>query len=110
MLKPNGEIRKVSPQNGSCFSLKELQGMVEGIIEIFPIYKNVGPIVIIGTNVEKMIMEKTDGYIMVINEEGKIKTPELNHVATRLAECTESILPGDWITGNVLVCPSKMVK
>lgn len=105
-----GEIITVSPLNGSDFSLAELQDAVKGCIEVVPVKKNVGPFIFNEFDKEGVEIELTDEYIIVVNEEGKFITPEFNYIATVLATKSNSITPGDWIAGNVLICPSKMVK
>lgn len=105
-----GEIITVSPLNGSDFSLVELQDAVKGRIEVVPVKRNVGPFIFNEIDKEGVEIELTDEYIIVVNEEGKFITPEFNYIATVLATKSNSITPGDWIAGNVLICPSKMVK
>lgn len=50
LIKTNGEEIKVQPGNGSDFSLKELQGLVNGYIQVLQI---------------------DDKTYMVVDEEGK---------------------------------------
>lgn len=110
VISAKGEIITVFPLNGNDFSLKELQDAVKGYIEIVPIKKNVGPFLFNEFDKEGIEIELTDEYVMVVNSEGKFETPDFNHIATVLATTSDSIMPGDWIAGDVLVCPSKMVK
>lgn len=105
-----GEIITVFPLNGSDFSLVELQSAVKGFIEVVPIKRKVGPIIFNEFDKEGIEIELTDEYIMVVNSEGKFETPDFNYIATVLAKKSGSIMSNDWIAGNVLICPSKMVK
>lgn len=88
ILKTDGSVQKVQPANGSDFTLEELQGFVEGLIEIIDIGSDM---------------------IMVVNEEGK-GVLELNKKATVIAKARSAILPHDYIAGNALMCPSDMVQ
>lgn len=110
IISAQGEIITVSPLNGSYFSLVELQNAVKGLIDVVPIKRNVGPLIFNEFDKEGVEIELTDEYIIVINEEGKFINPEFNYIATVLATKSKSIIPGDWIAGDVLICPSKMVK
>lgn len=75
------ETVEVKPKSGKTFSLSELQGFVDGYIEI---------------------VELKDGKIMVVNEEGKLKDLPFNHTATKIYAETYSNM--DVIVGNALVC------
>lgn len=88
ILKTDGSVQKVQPANGSDFTLEELQGFVDGLIEIIDIGSDM---------------------IMVVNEEGK-GVLELNSMATVIAKARSAILPHDYIAGNALMCPSDMVQ
>lgn len=46
IVTTSGEVSFTFPANGSDFSLKELQDSVNGNIEIVPIRKNVGPLIL----------------------------------------------------------------
>lgn len=61
LLKTNGSVETVRPANGEAFSLQEMQALVGGFIEIVPMHT---------------------GGIMVIDEEGKLKSKPLNEQAT----------------------------
>lgn len=110
IISTQGEIITVSPLNGSCFSLVELQNAVKGLIDVVPIKRNVGPLIFNEFDKEGFEIELTDKYVMVINALGKFENPEVNHIATVLTTASDSIMPGDWIAGDVLICPSKMLK
>lgn len=81
-----GVIVDVTPDNGT-FELEEAQRHVEGYIEV--VYLN-------------------EEYIMIVNEEGKFGK-EYNSVATGVAILHNALLSGDFISGNAVVCPSKML-
>lgn len=82
----NGEIVPVSPENKKSFTLKELKGFVTGHIEILTL---------------------SDGRIMILDEEGKLKNSPINNLATYLA--TDVLRSGDYIVGDVLVTPYALV-
>lgn len=86
IYKSNGEEVSVTPANGETFTLKELQDIVQGYIEIITL---------------------SNLLIMVINEEGIIKELPMNIKASQIAA---SYNRGSFIVGDVLVCPSSMVK
>lgn len=86
IYKSNGEEVLVTPANGKTFTLKELQDIVHGYIEIITL---------------------SNLLIMVINEEGIIEELPMNIKASQIAA---SYNRGSFIVGDVLVCPSSMVK
>ena len=95
IIKPNGETTPVVPKERhglqpEDFSLEELQEIVGGYIQVVRI-----PIDAEGTE-----------WIMVLNEEGKLKGLPFNEEATKLYQHGEV----DPIVGTVLVCPSRMLK
>ena len=81
------ETVEVKPKSGKTFSLSELQGFVEGYIEI---------------------IDLRNGKIMVVNEEGKLKDLPFNHAATKIY--AETYSNRDVIVGNALVCKSTEIK
>lgn len=87
IYKTNGEVLDIEPKNGKDFSLKELQAVVNGYIEI---------------------AEMKGGEIMVINEEGKLERLPFNEKATELYQ--KKVYAGDYIVGDVLVCNKNQVK
>lgn len=89
LIKADGTIKRVAPKNGTDFSLEELQGFVEGLIEI---------------------VDLRNGNILVVNEEGKLTSLECNILATLEARQHHAILQNDVIFGDVLKCASEMVK
>lgn len=64
IIKTDGTIVEVTPQNGTDFQLEELQKIVGGYIEV---------------------LRLTDNEIMVANEEGKFCCV-YNHEATKIAK------------------------
>ena len=82
IIKTTGEVIKIAPNNGTDFSLEELKTIVDGWIEI---------------------VNLRDGRLLCLDEEGKLKGKERNHVATDIyhqafPQCK------DFIVGDVLVC------
>jgi uncharacterized protein DUF3846 len=107
ILYANGEIKEVSPVNGTDFQLKEVQAIVGGYVEV--VYLK-------------------DGRIMIVNEEGKLDGLPCNEQATKLAELPteaeweeyikkveeagvaviDARMEGeDYIAGDVLVCENR---
>lgn len=80
-LKADTTVEAIRPDNGTDFSCRELQGYVGGYIEIVRLPNN---------------------YILVVDEEGRLKNKKLNKKATELA--------GQPIVGDVVLCKSKMVR
>lgn len=83
----DGSIEEISPNDGKEFELEEVQKKVEGYIEI--VYLN-------------------DKQIMIVNEEGKFDKA-YNPFATAIAQLHQALWGGDYICGNVVVCPSSML-
>lgn len=82
IIKTTGEVIEVAPKNGTDFSLEELKTIVDGWIEI---------------------VNLRDGRLLCLDEEGKLKGKERNHVATDIyrqafPQCK------DFIVGDVLLC------
>lgn len=85
-VKTDTTVTEVHPLNGRDFSLDELNGFVGGHIELVTL---------------------RDCYI-VCNEEGKLEDLPVNIKATHfwrglLPEC------GDFLVGDVLICPKGMI-
>lgn len=87
IYKTDGTSVSIQPKNGKDFSLKEMQEIVDGYIEI---------------------LDLNDGRIIVLNEEGKCDGLPYNHLATLMYRKSYNTL--DFIVGDVLVCDSKQVK
>ena len=86
-IKTNGEVREVLPNNGKCFSLRELQKYVDGIIEI---------------------IDLPNGKQMVANETGKLTGLPKNEKATEIWKKEYPIEVYDFnndelIVGDVLI-------
>lgn len=86
----NANVLETKPKNGKKFTLKELQTIVGGYIEI--VHLNAGDL---------------PDAVLVCNEEGKLnKLPE-NHVATAiLRQYTGGT---DFIVGDALICSPDMI-
>lgn len=82
-----GSVEEIYPNNGKDFRLDEVQKRVEGYIEIVYLSKE---------------------QIMIVNEEGKFDKKE-NPIATGIADLHRALGAGDYICGNVVICPSKML-
>lgn len=87
LITESGKEIEVKPRNGIAFSLEEAQNMVHGYIEV--IYLN-------------------RAQIMIMNEEGKFYG-RANDKASCLAHANHAIMPTDYISGDVVVCPSEML-
>jgi Domain of unknown function (DUF3846) len=87
LLKPLSQnaskVEIVEPASGKAFSLEELQGFVDGYIEL---------------------LRLEDGRCMFLNEEGKLKHLPPNATANRLAHQLTGIADDDYIVGNVVIC------
>jgi len=86
IIYTTGDEREIMPQNDKCFSLKEMQDIVGGYIEIVFL---------------------RDKECMVVNEEGKIKNLPINGAATEIIKNNGIV---DIIMGDVLVCPTEMIE
>lgn len=83
ILRTDGRWENVQPANGTDFSLKEVQAIVGGYVELVQLW---------------------DGRIMLINEEGKLDGLPLNVEATRLFLVERDGY--DVIVGDALICES----
>lgn len=82
----DGERIKVTPSNGTDFSLEELQGFVGGYIEIIRL---------------------GDNRLVIVNEEGKLLGLPMNIFVTNIIQ---SAGRQDIIVENVLICDLDKVK
>lgn len=83
IIKTTGEVIEVAPKNGTDFSLEELKTIVDGWIEI---------------------VNLRDGRLLCLDEEGKLKCKERNHVATDIYHQALPLCRKDFIVGDVLLC------
>lgn len=88
IIKTDGTIVEVTPQNGTDFQLEELQKIVGGYIEV---------------------LRLTDNEIMVANEEGKFCCA-YNHKATQIGKEYKAIHKSDYICGDILICNDDEVR
>lgn len=80
LYRANGGVEKVVPENGKSFTLRELQGYVDGYIELIRTH---------------------DGKIMMINEEGKLLGLPVNETATALYQYGDhDAICGDAVVGT----------
>lgn len=93
IIKADGSDKTATPaKKADDFKLPQLQKIVGGLIDVI------------------RLQGELDGWIMVINDEGKINCLGTNLIATVVARQTGSIFQNDWIAGDVLVCRDEMVK
>lgn len=85
VIMADGLQKKVDPANGNDFSLKELNEIVDGYIEVLHI----------------------GDKLIVCNEEGKLNNLPYNVIATRLIN---AVGIKDYIVGNVLFCDNDKIK
>lgn len=81
VLSPEYKVKLMQPE-GEKFSLKELQGVVEGYIEYYP--------------------TKNKKYKVIVNEEGLLMRLPFNNLA--------STIFGIHAVGNVLIVPNKLIE
>lgn len=88
LIRADGRITPIQP-DGKTFTLKELQGHVGGMIEIYPMPKH---------------KSRDIKRIMVMNENGRIHDLPKNVIASA------AFGPDGHIVGDVIICPSRLVK
>lgn len=86
IITTDGDSLEVQPANGRKFSLRELQAVVEGYIEIITL---------------------PDGRLMILNEDGNALGLPPNPVATVIAH--NALTEENGIVGDVLVCDSSLI-
>lgn len=79
LFQADGTVRTVKPKD-KYFTLKELQTLVGGLIELYP--------------------KRIHGHYVVCNEEGLILELEVNNIFRKYSGIT--------LVGDVLVCPVKI--
>lgn len=80
-------VSQIKPKNGTEFKLEEVQRYVGGYIEI---------------------VRLNEKQIMVVNEDGKF-TKGCNQIASSIAHLYCAIDQCDYIAGDAVICPSKML-
>lgn len=90
LIKADGTKKTIQPQNGTDFSLEELQNYVDGYIQV-------------------VCLSNQEDEILVLNEDGKDRYPT-NKTATELALKHRAIFPWDWIDGDVVLCKNSEVR
>lgn len=90
LIKADGTQTEILPQNGTDFSLEELQNYVDGYIQVIQLHNQ-------------------EDKILVINEDGKIQQRPLNTTATELALSNRAIFRYDFIVGDVVLCKNSEV-
>lgn len=90
LIKADGTQTEIQPQNGTDFSLEELQKYVDGYIQVIQLHNQ-------------------EDEILVINEDGKDRYTT-NKTATELALKHRAIFPWDWIDGDVVLCKNSEVR
>lgn len=86
VIKTDGTMDALYPKNNKVFTLEEQKSVVGGYIEI---------------------VQLTEDYLMVINEEGRLLNLPINVIATRVYRASRNT--EDFIVGNVLICSNKEI-
>lgn len=87
-ISVDGSITEIAPENGTDFSLEEAQAHVGGYIEV---------------------VRLTGEQIMIVNEDGKFNK-SYNPIASGIADLHNAIAKGDYISGEVVICPDYMLR
>lgn len=83
IIKTNGQVIDVEPENGLTYELQQLHDIVGGYIEL---------------------VRLNNKEYMVVNEEGKLYNLPFNAMATSLYHKEVPQAKDDFIVGDVLVC------
>ena len=86
LIRTDGSVVEIYPDNGNDFKLKELKEYVKGNIEI---------------------VNLLNGYLLVVDENGKNKW-EMNELATKVAR--NVLRRGDYISGDAVYVLSNQIK
>ena len=86
LIRATGEESDYPPASGKKYTLEELQRAVGGDIEI---------------------VAMSDGQLMVLNEEGKVRALPFNSKATTMTR--GFLAPTDMVMGDVVVCKNTEV-
>jgi len=89
VIKSSGEVIETQPNNGTDFSIEELQAIVGGYIEVVSL---------------------RDGRLIVCDEQGKLKGKDFNTRATYILQTAFAFPTHDFIVGDVLVCDADEIK
>jgi hypothetical protein len=84
LFKTSGMMLDATPKNGKTYTLKEMQSMVNGLIQVIDLSPAVNA-------------------LMVMNEEGKLLELPLNVNATRIFRMAFEGTD-DFVVGDVLIC------
>ena len=95
VYKTNGEVESITPENGKYFSLKEMQGICDGVVDIQELPKS--------------------NRLIILNDEGKLIGLPINEKATEVWKREYPIAEYphnnyELIVGNVIVCDKSMVQ
>lgn len=88
LIKTDGTKTEVHPKNGVDFQIEELQGYVDGYIDI---------------------VNLRNGEILVINDDGKDRY-DANNTATEIAQKHNAIFWWDYLCGDVVLCKDEEVQ
>lgn len=100
LLKTNGEVHENPPANGETYTLEELQGAVDGYIEL--VYPQVPEGVWIDPRGVLVDVAFAPEAVVVVNEEGRLQKLPLNMFASAI--CNRMIV------GNALLCELRQLE
>jgi len=84
-------IKEITPANGICFTLAELQGYVGGLIEILPLEE-----------------DELEDRLLVVHEEGKLLSLPYNIPATLIWIMYYG--DTDYVSGNAVICHPSFIR